>query len=154
MDNTIVLLHSLLVKVQWQKFPTRRNSLLETLFSEAVKASSLNKEGHSFDSPKLSGGSSLNGKLQQIMKQEKEMEIEITKKLQGGIGPSSLFTCLISFHNSDASSYVDIKIVSRHLERKLIVCKCSVIDLPGERNGSEEHQGGDYFVFIFLKFVV
>ncbi|XP_018447970.1 uncharacterized protein LOC108819430 isoform X3 [Raphanus sativus] len=98
----------------------QRKQFVGDLFNEAVKASSLNKEGHSFDSPKLSGGSSLYGKLQQIMKQEKEMEIEITKKLQGGMGLA------------DASSYVDIKIVSRHLEGKLVVCKCSVIDLPGD----------------------
>lgn len=34
----------------------------------------------------ICSGSSLYGKLQQIMKQEKEMEIEITKKLQCGMG--------------------------------------------------------------------
>ncbi|KAG5391267.1 hypothetical protein IGI04_032808 [Brassica rapa subsp. trilocularis] len=96
----------------------QKRQFVGDLFNEAVKASSLNKEGHSFDSPKLSGGSSLYGKLQQIMKQEKEMEIEITKKLQCGMG------------QADASSYIDIKIMSRHLEGKLIVCKCSVIDLP------------------------
>ncbi|KAF8086668.1 hypothetical protein N665_0615s0016 [Sinapis alba] len=98
----------------------QKKQFVGDLFNEAVKASSLSKEGLSFDSPKLSGGSSLYGKLQQIMKQEKEMEIEITKKLQGGMG------------QADALSYVDIKIVSRHLEGKLIVCKCSVIDLPGD----------------------
>ncbi|XP_010481394.1 PREDICTED: uncharacterized protein LOC104760203 [Camelina sativa] len=89
-------------------------------FDEAIKASSLSKEGLLFGSPKLSGGSSLYGKLQQIMKQEKETEMEITKKLQGGIG------------QPDASSYVDVKIMSRHLEGKLVVCKCSVIDLSGD----------------------
>ncbi|XP_019095211.1 PREDICTED: uncharacterized protein LOC104754400 isoform X2 [Camelina sativa] len=89
-------------------------------FDEAIKASSLSKEGLLFGSPKLSGGSSLYGKLQQIMKQEKETEMEITKKLQGGIG------------QPDASSYVDVKIMSRHLEGKLVVCKCSVIDLFGD----------------------
>ncbi|KAG2255156.1 hypothetical protein Bca52824_074450 [Brassica carinata] len=98
----------------------QKKQFVGDLFNEAVKASSLNKEGLSFDSPKLSGGFSLYGKLQQIMKQEKEMEIEITKKLQCGIG------------QADASSYIDIKIMSRHLEGKLIVCKCSVIDLPGD----------------------
>ncbi|KAJ0236219.1 Kinetochore protein [Hirschfeldia incana] len=98
----------------------QRIKFVGDLFNEAVKASSLSKEGLSVDSPKLSGGSSLYGKLQQIMKQEKEMELEITKKLQGGMG------------QTDALSYVDIKIVSRHLEGKLIVCKCSVIDLPGD----------------------
>ncbi|CDY15445.1 BnaA08g27290D [Brassica napus] len=98
----------------------QKKQFVGDLFNEAVKASSLNKEGHSFDSPKLSGGSSLYGKLQQIMKQEKEMEIEITKKLQGGMG------------QADASSFIDMKIVSRHLEGKLVVCKCSVIDLPGD----------------------
>ncbi|XP_010457298.1 PREDICTED: uncharacterized protein LOC104738788 isoform X3 [Camelina sativa] len=89
-------------------------------FDEAIKASSFSKEGLLFGSPKLSGGSSLYGKLQQIMKQEKETEMEITKKLQGGIG------------QPDASSYVDVKIMSRHLEGKLVVCKCSVIDLSGD----------------------
>uniref|UniRef100_A0A1J3ILL9 Uncharacterized protein n=1 Tax=Noccaea caerulescens TaxID=107243 RepID=A0A1J3ILL9_NOCCA len=89
-------------------------------FEEAVKASSLSKEGLLFGSPKLSGGSSLYGKLQQIMKQEKETEIEIMKKLQGGI------------EQTDASNYVDIKIKSRHLEGKLVVCRCSVIDLSGD----------------------
>ncbi|XP_024008628.1 uncharacterized protein LOC18994560 isoform X2 [Eutrema salsugineum] len=89
-------------------------------FDEAIKASSLCKEGLLFGSPKLSGGSSLYGKLQQIMKQEKETEIEIMKKLRGGIG------------QADASSYVDIEIMSRHLEGKLVVCKCSVIDLSGD----------------------
>uniref|UniRef100_A0A0D3DIL5 Uncharacterized protein n=1 Tax=Brassica oleracea var. oleracea TaxID=109376 RepID=A0A0D3DIL5_BRAOL len=98
----------------------QKKQFVGDLFNEAVKASSLNKEGLSFGSPKLSGGFSLYGKLQQIMKQEKEMEIEITKKLQCGIG------------QADASSYIDIKIMSRHLEGKLIVCKCSVIDLPGD----------------------
>ncbi|CAH2039073.1 unnamed protein product [Thlaspi arvense] len=89
-------------------------------FDEAIKASSLSKEGLLFGSPKLSGGSGLYGKLQQIMKQEKETEIEITKKLQGGVG------------QADASSYVDVNIMTRHLEGKLVVCKCSVIDLSGD----------------------
>ncbi|EOA40621.1 hypothetical protein CARUB_v100123491mg, partial [Capsella rubella] len=89
-------------------------------FDEAMKASSLSKESLLFGSPKLSGGSSLYGKLQQIMKQEKETEMEITKKLQGGIG------------QPDVSSYVDVKIMSRHLEGKLVVCKCSVIDISGD----------------------
>ncbi|CAH8283642.1 unnamed protein product [Eruca vesicaria subsp. sativa] len=98
----------------------QKKQFVGDLFNEAVRASSLNKEGLSFDSPKLSAGSSLHGKLQQMMKQEKEKEVEITKKLQGGNG------------EADVSSYVDIKIVSRHLEGKLVVCKCSVIDLPGD----------------------
>lgn len=34
----------------------------------------------------ICSGSSLYGKLHQIMKQEKDMEIEFTKKLQRGIG--------------------------------------------------------------------
>ncbi|CAL9213502.1 unnamed protein product [Arabidopsis halleri] len=89
-------------------------------FDEAIKASSLSKEGLLFGSPKLSGGSSLYGKLQQIMKQEKETEMEITRKLQTGIG------------EADSSGYVDVKIMSRHLEGKLVVCKCSVIDLSGD----------------------
>ncbi|KFK42656.1 hypothetical protein AALP_AA1G022900 [Arabis alpina] len=89
-------------------------------FDEAIKASSLSKEGLLFGSPKLSGGSSLYGKLQQIMKQEKETEMEITKKFQGG------------FKQADGSSYVDVRILSTHLEAKLVVCKCSIIDLSGD----------------------
>ncbi|KAL9304828.1 hypothetical protein AtEden1_Chr1g0002231 [Arabidopsis thaliana] len=80
-------------------------------FDEAIKASSLSKEGLLLGSPKLSGGSSLYGKLQQIMKQEKETEMEIMRKLQSGIGEA---------------------VMSRHLEGKLVVCKCSVIDLSGD----------------------
>ncbi|OAP18012.1 hypothetical protein AXX17_AT1G02160 [Arabidopsis thaliana] len=62
-------------------------------FDEAIKASSLSKEGLLFGSPKLSGGSSLYGKLQQIMKQEKETEMEIMRKLQSGIGEAGNSFC-------------------------------------------------------------
>ncbi|XP_048226891.1 uncharacterized protein LOC8271736 isoform X2 [Ricinus communis] len=76
-------------------------------FQEALAAASLSNEGVHVTAAKLSG------KLQQVMQSEKEMDADFLRRIQ--LGPST----------SDESHSIVVKILSRYLDAKLIVCRCS-----------------------------
>ncbi|KDP28113.1 hypothetical protein JCGZ_13884 [Jatropha curcas] len=81
-------------------------------FQEALAATSFSNEGALFMAVKLSG-IGLFGKLQKVMQNEKERDADFLKKLQMGDVPN------------DESQSIVVKILSRYLEAKLIVCHCS-----------------------------
>ncbi|XP_010556750.1 PREDICTED: uncharacterized protein LOC104825977 isoform X2 [Tarenaya hassleriana] len=93
----------------------QKKKFLGDQFNEALKAASLSNGGQLFTSPYLSG-CGLYGKLQQVIKREREEEMEILKTLQVGVG------------QRDAWRYVDVRILSRGLEARLVVCKCSAVN--------------------------
>lgn len=81
-------------------------------FQEAFCAASTRDERILFALPKHSG-TGLFGKLQRVMQNEKERDMNFTKRLQA--------------QASLKGSYFDVRILSRSLEAKLTVCSCSFI---------------------------
>ncbi|CAN8323395.1 unnamed protein product [Cochlearia groenlandica] len=90
------------------------------VFYEAIQASSLGEEILLSGPPQISSGPNMYGRLQQIIKQEKVTDYKVRRKLRSRTG------------QTDPSSYLDVKIMSRSLEGKLVVCKCFVMDLSGD----------------------
>ncbi|KAM4086621.1 hypothetical protein ACJW30_10G116300 [Castanea mollissima] len=92
--------------------PEMKGQTMADRFQETLGATFLNDEGALVAVPK-SSGIGLFGKLQQLMQNEKERDVDFLKKLQTG-----------SNKINEVSSIV-VKILARYLDAKLIVCQCS-----------------------------
>ncbi|KAK4559159.1 hypothetical protein RGQ29_008421 [Quercus rubra] len=99
------------------KIPEMKGQTMADRFQETLGATFLNDEGALVAVPK-SSGIGLFGKLQQLMQNEKERDVDFLKKLQTGSDKISK-TC-----DYEVSSIV-VKILARFLDAKLIVCQCS-----------------------------
>ncbi|KAK8630772.1 hypothetical protein V6N13_079548 [Hibiscus sabdariffa] len=98
------------------ELPEIKKHTISDKFQEAVGSTSLSAEGTSI--PRLGVFSTgIFGKLQQVMQQEKEIDMGFLTKLQIGA----------TFKN-EASS-ITVKIVSRYLDAKLTVCYCSFVQI-------------------------
>ncbi|GKB67751.1 hypothetical protein Tco_0929163 [Tanacetum coccineum] len=91
--------------------PESKQKTIADQFHEALGAASTNDEEHMYAVPRNTGVG-LFGKLQRVMHREKERDSYFLNKL-----PSE-----------DEASCFDVKIMSRSLEGKLIVCSCSSIE--------------------------
>ncbi|XP_038709056.1 uncharacterized protein LOC120003958 isoform X1 [Tripterygium wilfordii] len=79
-------------------------------FHQALGAASFSCEGALFVAPKTSG-IGLFGKLQQVIQSEKDQDADFLK--------SQVECCL-----NNEPNCIDVKILSRYLDAKLIVCRC------------------------------
>ncbi|KAK7843256.1 hypothetical protein CFP56_012772 [Quercus suber] len=104
--------------------PEMKRQTMADRFQETLGATFLNDEGALVAVPKSSGSElrmcaskfcriGLFGKLQQLMQNEKERDVDFLKKLQTG-----------SNKINEVSSII-VKILARYLDAKLIVCQCS-----------------------------
>ncbi|XP_045824331.1 uncharacterized protein LOC123916817 isoform X2 [Trifolium pratense] len=92
-------------------FPGKKMQTMADRFHEALGSSSVIAENVGALNSLRTG---IFEKLQQVMQKEKETDIDFSKKLQAGARPDGEFGC------------VDVNIISRYLDGKLIVCHCSV----------------------------
>ncbi|KAK8540931.1 hypothetical protein V6N13_060980 [Hibiscus sabdariffa] len=98
------------------ELPETKKHTISDKFQEAVGSTSLSAAGTSI--PRLGVFSTgLFGKLQQVMQQEKEVDMGFLTKLQIGA----------TFKNEPSS--ITVKIVSRYLDAKLTVCYCSFVQI-------------------------
>ncbi|XWS36204.1 hypothetical protein CRYUN_Cryun20dG0065100 [Craigia yunnanensis] len=94
--------------------PEMKKQTISDKFQEALGATSLSDEGAFIARPKaFSIG--LFGKLQQVMQREKETDTHFLKKLQNGASLKNEPSC------------ITVKIMSRYLDAKLMVCYCSFV---------------------------
>ncbi|GAV88955.1 hypothetical protein CFOL_v3_32376 [Cephalotus follicularis] len=92
--------------------PEMKRKTIADQFQEALGSTNMNDEGGLVVAHK-STGVGLFVKLQQVLLSEKERDEDFMKNLQIGTSP-----------NND-SSCINVKILSRYLDAKLIVCQCS-----------------------------
>ncbi|KAL4308398.1 hypothetical protein GQ457_01G053690 [Hibiscus cannabinus] len=98
------------------ELPEIKKHTISDKFQEAVGSTSLSAEDTSI--PRLGVFSTgIFGKLQQVMQQEKEIDMGFLTKLQFGA----------IFKNEPSS--ITVKIVSRYLDAKLTVCYCSFVQI-------------------------
>lgn len=91
-------------------FPRKKMQTMADRFHDALGSSSVIAENIGALNSLRTG---IFEKLQQVMQKEKERDIDFSKKLQAGAKPDGEFGC------------VDVNIISRYLDGKLIVCHCS-----------------------------
>lgn len=91
-------------------FPVKKMQTMADRFHNALGTSSVITESVGAHNSLRTG---IFEKLQQAMQKEKERDIDFSKKLQAGAKPDGEFGC------------VDVNIISRYLDGKLIVCHCS-----------------------------
>ncbi|KAK2389001.1 hypothetical protein QL285_062632 [Trifolium repens] len=91
-------------------FPRKKMQTMADRFHDALGSSSVIAENIGALNSLRTG---IFEKLQQVMQKEKERDIDFSKKLQAGTRPDGEFGC------------VDVNIISRYLDGKLIVCHCS-----------------------------
>ncbi|XP_058781692.1 uncharacterized protein LOC131655913 isoform X2 [Vicia villosa] len=96
-------------------FPGKKMQTMTDRFHNALGSSSVIAENVGVLNPLRTG---IFEKLQQVMQKEKERDMDFSKKLHAGARPDSEFGC------------VDVNIISRYLDGKLIVCHCSVSKCP------------------------
>ncbi|KAK6937413.1 hypothetical protein RJ641_030921 [Dillenia turbinata] len=96
-------------------FQDIRRQNMASLFQEALDASSLTEELF-LEAPKLLG-CGLFQQLQQVMQRERERDLHFMKKSQT--------------HDivKDEASYLDVKILSKYLDAKLTVCRCTLDEI-------------------------
>lgn len=93
--------------------PEMKRQSIADRFQEALDARSLVDEGAVATEVKPSG-SGLFAKLQDVMQREKERDKHFLNKLKNGVKPDN------------EPPYIDVKIVSKYFDAKLIVCQCFV----------------------------
>ncbi|KAL5076139.1 hypothetical protein RYX36_015123 [Vicia faba] len=96
-------------------FPGKKMQTMTDRFHNALGSSSVIAEKVGVLNPLRTG---IFEKLQQVMQKEKERDIDFLKKLHAGARPDSELGC------------VDVNIISRYLDGKLIVCHCSLSKYP------------------------
>ncbi|KAK4282472.1 hypothetical protein QN277_013846 [Acacia crassicarpa] len=94
-------------------FPEKKLQTMADRFQQALGASCVTEEGTCVAALK-SFGSGIFGNLQRVMQKEKERDANFLKKSQAGASPHS------------GLGVVEVKIISRYLDGKLIVCSCSL----------------------------
>ncbi|KAI9082547.1 hypothetical protein K1719_035416 [Acacia pycnantha] len=94
-------------------FPEKKLQTMADRFQQALGASCETDEGTSVATLK-SFGAGIFGNLQRVMQKEKGRDANFLKKSQAGASPHS------------GLGVVEVKIISRYLDGKLIVCSCSL----------------------------
>ncbi|XP_054802074.1 uncharacterized protein LOC129305896 isoform X2 [Prosopis cineraria] len=117
-------------------FPEKKMQTMADRFQQALGASRVTDEGTCVAALK-SFGAGIFGNLQRVMQREKERDADFLKRSQAGASQHGVL------------GGVDVKIISRYLDGKLIVCCCLFCKyteeflLPGnsERMMCEGHEG-------------
>ncbi|XP_028771147.1 uncharacterized protein LOC114728407 isoform X1 [Neltuma alba] len=92
--------------------PEKKLQTMADRFQQALGASSVTDEG-TYVAALKSSGSGIFGNLLRVMQKEKERDVNFLEESQAGANPRS------------GLGGVDVKIISRYLDGKLIVCCCS-----------------------------
>ncbi|CAL5203525.1 unnamed protein product [Lathyrus oleraceus] len=114
-------------------FPGKKMQTMADRFHNALGSSSVIAEKVGALNPLRTG---IFEKLQQVMQREKERDMDFSKKLHAGARPDREIGC------------VDVSIISRYLDGKLIVCHCSFskctenFPLQAEGTGFNSSKGG------------